>query len=540
MTESEPRGRPNIILVLVDDMGYADLGLMGSEIRTPNIDALARRGVLFSAMYNCARCCPTRASLLTGLYPHRAGIGHMGANLGTPAYQGFLRNDAATIAELMRAGGYRTLMSGKWHVGGDFWARLTDTWRVGDVDRPTPRQRGFDRFYGIIDGVTHFFSPHYIMEDDARVDVSPTDFYFTDAITDKAAAMVEESVALGQPFFMYLAHAAPHWPLHAHEEDIARYDGVYDKGWDALRTARHEEMLSRGVLRHKWAISARDEAAPAWNDVKVKDWEASRMAVYAAMVDRMDQSIGRMVATLKRLGQFDNTLILFLSDNGGCAEFMAEDGWAKFMPDIHNDGRRIEMGNRPNLRPGGPLTYMSYDLPWANVSNAPFRLFKHWVHEGGISTPMIAHWPDRIATPSVVHAPCHVVDLLPTILEAAGVPYPDEFGGEPIQRLDGESLMPALSGRAWQRQQPIYWEHEGNCAVRAGDFKLVRKFNEPWELYNMESDRTELHDLIGRDEPLTKRLIRDYEGWAQSAGVMDWNEALPKLLKIWQMDDAHG
>lgn len=540
MSEASPRRRPNIILVLVDDMGYADLGLMGSEIRTPNIDALARGGTLFSAMYNCARCCPTRAALLTGLYPHKAGIGHMGANLGTPAYQGFLRNDAATIAELMRAGGYRTLMSGKWHVGGDFWARLTDTWRVGDVDRPTPRQRGFDRFYGIIDGVTHFFSPHYIMEDDSRVEVSPTDFYFTDAITDKAEAMVEESVALDQPFFLYLAHAAPHWPLHAHEEDIARYDGVYARGWDALRTARHEEMLSRGVLQHKWAISARDEAAPAWNDVREKDWEASRMAVYAAMVDRMDQSIGRMVATLKRLGQYENTLILFLSDNGGCAEFMAEDGWAKFMPDIHNDGRRIEMGNRPSLRPGGPLTYMSYDLPWANVSNAPFRLFKHWVHEGGISTPMIAHWPERIARPSIVHAPCHVVDLLPTILEAAGVAYPDEFGGEAIQRLDGESLLSAIEGRDWQRQQPIYWEHEGNCAVRVGDFKLVRKFNQPWELYNMESDRTELHDLAGRNEPLTKRLVREYEGWAEKAGVMDWNEALPKLLKIWQMDDAHG
>ena len=540
MSEAAPRRRPNIVLVLVDDMGFADLGLMGSEIRTPNIDALARTGTLFSAMYNCARCCPTRAALLTGLYPHKAGIGHMGANLGTPAYQGFLRNDAATIAELMRAGGYRTLMSGKWHVGGDFWARLTDTWRVGDVDRPTPRQRGFDRFYGIIDGVTHFFSPHYIMEDDARVEVSPTDYYFTDVITDKAEAMVKESVAAGQPFFLYLAHAAPHWPLHAHEEDIARYDGVYAKGWDALRTARHEEMLSRGVLQHKWAISARDEAAPAWNDVRAKDWEASRMAVYAAMVDRMDQSIGRMVATLKRLGQYENTLILFLSDNGGCAEFMAEDGWAKFMPDIHNDGRRIKMGNRPSLRPGGPLTYMSYDLPWANVSNAPFRLFKHWVHEGGISTPMIAHWPERIARPSIVHAPCHVVDLLPTILEAAGVAYPDEFGGEAIQWLDGESLLTAIEGRAWQRQQPIYWEHEGNCAVRVGDFKLVRKFNQPWELYDMESDRTELHDLIGRNEPLTKRLVREYEGWAEKAGVMDWNVALPKLLRIWQMDDAHG
>ena len=532
--------RPNVILVLVDDMGFADLGLMGSEIRTPNIDALTKGGLLFSSMYNCARCCPTRASLLTGLYPHNAGIGHMGANLGTPAYQGFLRNDAATIAELMRAGGYRTLMSGKWHVGGDFWARLTDTWRVGDVDRPTPRQRGFDRFYGIMDGVTHFFSPHYIMEDDARVDVSPTDFYFTDAITDKAIGMIEESVAMEQPFFLYLAHAAPHWPLHAYEEDIAKYDGVYTKGWDKIRDHRHEEMLSRGVLQHKWNISPRDEAAPAWNDVKVQDWEASRMAVYAAMIDRMDQSIGRVMDTLKRLDIDDNTLVLFLSDNGGCAEFMAEDGWAKFMPDIHNDGRKIEMGNRPSLRPGGPLTYMSYDLPWANVSNAPFRLFKHWVHEGGISTPMIARWPTQIKAPRTIHTPCHVIDLLPTILEAAGVPYPAEFGGSPIQALDGESLLPLMDGKDWSREKPLFFEHEGNCAIRLGNFKLVRKFNNPWELYDMEADRTELNDLMGKNDPLTRTLTREFDAWATRVGVMDWNVALPKLLKIWQMDDAHG
>jgi arylsulfatase A-like enzyme len=529
--------RPNIILVLVDDMGFADLGLMGSEIRTPSIDKLAKGGLLFTSMYNCARCCPTRAALLTGLYPHNAGIGHMGANLGTPAYQGYLRNDAATIAELMR---HRTLMSGKWHVGGDFWARLVDTWRVGDVDRPTPRQRGFDRFYGIMDGVTHFFSPHYIMDDDKRADVSPTDYYFTEAITDKAIGMIEESVGMEKSFFLYLAHAAPHWPLHAHEKDIAKYDGVYHKGWDKIRTARHEEMLARGVLQHKWAISPRDEAAQSWTDVKQQDWEASRMAVYAAMIDCMDQSIGKVMAALRRLNIDDNTLVLFLSDNGGCAEFMAEDGWAKFMPDIHNNGRKIEMGNRPSLRPGGPLTYMSYDLPWANVSNAPFRLFKHWVHEGGISTPMIAHWPKHITAPRTIHTPCHVIDLLPTILQAAGVSYPSEFGGSPIQALDGESLMPLIEGKNFQREKHLYWEHEGNSAIRVGNFKLVRKHNQPWELYDMEADRTEIHDLAEKNASLVGKLTHEYEGWAEKAGVLDWNKTLPTLLKIWQMDDAHG
>ncbi len=532
--------RPNIVLILADDMGFGDLGVMGSEIRTPHIDGMARRGVLMTSMYNCARCCPTRASLLTGLYPHRAGIGHMGANLGTPAYQGCLRNDAPTIAELLRPAGYRTFMAGKWHVGGDFWARLVDTWRVGDVDHPTPRQRGFDRFYGIIDGTINYFSPWYIMEDDRRVAVPPSDYYFTDAITDQAIEMIESSAKSDAPFFLYLAHAAPHWPLQAHEEDIARYRGVYAGGWDAARTARHEEMLSRGVLPHRWQISPRDRDAPAWTDVEHRDWESSRMAVYAAMLDRMDQQIGRVLHTLRRLGQDENTLVLFLSDNGGCAELMREDGWAKFYPDVTNDGKKIALGNRPNLRPGGAQTYMSYDLPWANVSNTPFRLFKHWVHEGGISTPLIVQWPARIPAGRKAHAAGHVVDILPTILEAAGVGYPSELGGEAMQRPDGESFMNLLAGNPWTRQQPIFWEHEGNCAVRSGNLKLVRRFNEPWELYDMEVDRTELHDLSNRNKGLVDGLARQYAAWAESVGVVDWSVLQPRLLRAWGMADAHG
>ncbi len=531
---------PNVVLVLVDDMGFADLGCMGSEIQTPNIDALAHGGMLMSAMYNCARCCPTRASLLTGLYPHSAGVGQMGANLGTPAYQGFLRDDAATIAEALKVGGYRTLMSGKWHVGGDLWATRVDTWKVGTEGFPTPCQRGFDRFFGIVDGVTHYFSPHFMMRDHERVEVSPTDFFFTDAITDEAIDMVEEAVRLDQPFFLYLAHTAPHWPLHAREETIAKYEGAYLQGWDATRTARHEEMLTRNVLQHQWEISPRDEAAPDWADAPNREWEARRMAVYAAMIDELDQSIGRLVDSLKSLGQFDNTLILFLSDNGGCAEFMAEDGWAKFMPNVHNDGRRIDMGNKPEVQPGGPLTYMSYDLPWANVSNAPFRLFKHWVHEGGISTPLIAHWPTRIPAGANAHEPCHVVDILPTILEATGVKPPTEIDGRHVQPMDGESFLALARGANWSREQPIFWEHEGNAAMRVGNFKLVRKFNEPWELYDMEADRTELHDLIGSNPALALQLEREYQAWADKVGVVDWNVLLPTLLATWDMSDLHG
>ncbi|MEX0346420.1 MAG: arylsulfatase [Rhizobiaceae bacterium] len=532
--------KPNVILILVDDMGFSDLGCTGSEVRTPNIDNLARTGVLLSSMYNCARCCPTRASLLTGLYPHSAGVGHMGADLGTPAYQGFLRNDSATIAEVLRADGYRTLMAGKWHVAGDFMAREVDSWRVGDIDHPTPRQRGFDRFYGIVDGVTNFFSPHFMLEDDSRVEVFPDDFYFTDAITDKAISMIEEAAADDDPFFLYLAHAAPHWPLHAHEEDIGRYEGVYDKGWDAIRTARHEEMNGLGILKSSWDISPRDDQVPAWRDIKLNDWEASKMAAYAAMVDRMDQSIGRLLAALKRLDQYDDTLILFLSDNGGCAEFMAEDGWAKFFPDQTHDGRQIIMGNIPNLKPGSVLTYQSYDKPWANVSNAPFRLFKHYVHEGGISTPLIAHWPKRICGGQVAHEPCHVVDVLPTILAATGAPYLKELGGHPIQPLQGESFLDMILGMNWSREQPIFFEHEGNCAVRDGQFKLVRKYGCDWELYDMDADRTELNNLAGTNQPLETALLNAYRGWTDKTGVMNWDIALPRLLKAWEMDSAEG
>lgn len=292
-TSKQTENRPNVVLILADDLGFADLGCTGSEIRTANLDQLAQDGTLLTSMYNCARCCPTRASLLTGLYPHQAGIGHMGTNLGTPAYQGFLRKDAATIAEHLSAGGYKTLMAGKWHVSGDFPSRDPESWEIGAPAHPTPRQRGFDRFYGLLDGAAHFFSPHHIMEDDRTVAFLPDDFYFTDAITDKAIDMVKEAVDEEAPFFLYLAHTAPHWPLHAPPEDIALYDRVYAKGWDATRTARHEEMIGRRLFQRNWDITPRDESVLPWQDAQEKDWEASKMATYAAMVDRMDQSVGQ-------------------------------------------------------------------------------------------------------------------------------------------------------------------------------------------------------------------------------------------------------
>ncbi len=532
--------KPNIILILVDDLGFSDLGLMGSEIRTPNIDSIATRGAALTSMYNAARCCPTRSALLTGLYPHKAGIGHMGSNLGTPAYQGYLRDDTATIAEALRPAGYRTLMAGKWHVGGDLWATRVNSWTLGSPGFPTPRQRGFDRYYGMIDGVTHYFSPWFIMEDDRKVEVSPTEFYFTDAITDKAIGMIEDSVRDDQPFFLYLAHAAPHWPLHALPEDVARYDGHYSKGWDALRGARHEEMRARKILQHDWQQSPRDPNVSAWQDAAAKPWEAQRMAVYAAQIDRLDQQIGRVFSTLQRLGQFDDTLVLFFSDNGGCAEPMRAEGWGKFYPNVTNDGRNIQIGNRTDIQPGGPESFMSYDQAWANVSNTPFRFFKHYVHEGGISTPLLAQWPAGMRSRGVLHSPCHVTDILPTILEAAGAHYPTELGGKVLQRPDGESLIPLLSGKPWLRQQPLFWEHEGNCAARVGNLKLVRQFDQPWELYDMERDRTELDNLAARNPSIVLDLESQYNRWAESVGVIDWKIQQPKLLKAWEMDNARG
>jgi arylsulfatase A-like enzyme len=531
--------RPNILLILADDLGFGDLGAMGSEIRTPNIDSIARNGKLFTSMYNSARCCPTRSALLTGLYPHNAGLGHMGSNLGTTAYQGYLRDDAATIAEALRAGGYRTLMAGKWHVGGDLWATRVASWRPGDPGQPTPLQRGFDHFFGMLDGVAHYFSPWYIRDDDQRAEI-PQDFYLTDAITDRAIRMLEVTAKSDQPFFMYLAHHAPHWPLHALPEDIERYAGTYIDGWEKLRGARYEEMRHRGILQHPWQLSPRDADAGAWSDSPHKRWEAQRMAVYAAQVDRMDQQIGRVLQTLKRLGKYEDTIVLFLSDNGGCAETMREGGWTQFYPDTLADGRKVTLGNRPGLEPGGATTFMTYDLPWANASNTPFRLFKHYVHEGGISTPLLVQWPARIAAGGVDHTTCHVIDIVPTLLEAAGVAAPKASGDHAVQAPDGESLLPRLLGRRWQRDQALYWEHEGNCAVRADQLKLVRRYGSEWELYDMEKDRTELRNLAKGNRRLVARLSRQYEEWGARVGVVDWKIQLPKIQKAWNLEEVHG
>ena len=522
--------RPNIVVILADDMGFSDIAPFGSEIATPNLSRLSQSGVRFTQFYNCARCCPTRASLLTGQDPHVAGIGHMVKDNGHPGYRGFLGEDVATIPEVLRPAGYATLMSGKWHVGGDYHPLNEEQWRVaGTPGHPTPRQRGFDRFYGILTGAGSFFRPPTLMRDDEFIDTESPQFHFTDAIGDEAARMIREC-PVDKPFFLYLAHTAPHWPLHARAEDMARYEGRYQNGWDALRTSRHEELKGIGILDSRWEISPRDPDSHPWETDANRDWEDLRMAAYAAQVEQMDRSIGTVLSEIEARGQMDSTLIMFLSDNGGCAEFLREDGqpasWPGWYARQTIDGRAVTVGNTPTLRPGDDTTFMSYDLPWANASNAPFRMFKHWVHEGGIATPLIAHWPDRFGS-GISHAPYHVKDILSTCLDAAGVSTPGEIDGREVLKPSGESFLDEArnaGGRQgiFTRSQPILWEHEGNRAVRDGEWKLVSRHPGEWELYNMTDDRTELHDLSAGEADRLRSMVRTYERWADTSRVLPW------------------
>jgi arylsulfatase A-like enzyme len=512
--------RPNIVLVLADDMGYSDIGCFGSEIATPNLDRLASGGVRFSQMYNCARCCPTRASLMTGLHPHQAGIGHMVADDGVPAYQGYLRDDCPTVAERLRSAGYRTLMSGKWHVGGGYAANRPETWRPGEPGRPVPTQRGFDEYYGMLGGAGSYFNPPYMLRNESIIRPGDEgDYYLTDAISSEAARMIRRGAGSGKPFFLYLAYTAPHWPLHALPEDIERYRNRYPGGWDLLREERFERLRATGIIDPAWKLSPRNPKAPAWSEVPNREWEAYRMAVYAAQVDRLDRGIGSVVAALEESGEIDNTLIMFLSDNGGCAEFLAEDSGTP-EPFRYNiplpDGTPMRVGNAPHITPGGADTFASYDLPWANASNTPFRQFKRWIHEGGISTPFVAHWPARIAGGRICHGAAHITDITATCLAAAG--------GVAAPELEGESLLGAFAGEEWNRSRPIIIEHEGNCAVRQGQWKLVREHGEPWELYDMVEDRTELRDRAGGDANRVARMSRLFEEWSDRVGALPYEE----------------
>ncbi|BDC49649.1 sulfatase [Bryobacterales bacterium F-183] len=484
--------KPNIIVIMADDMGFSDIGCYGSEIPTPNLDRLAANGVRLTQFYNAARCCPTRASLLTGLYPHQAGIGHMVEGAPVPAYQGYLNDKCATLAEVMKTAGYRTAMAGKWHVG---------------EKRPHwPTDRGFERYFGLISGASSYFelskSRQMALGSESYTPPSDGSFYMTNAFTDHALRFVDEFAGGKDPFLLYLAYTAPHWPLHALPEDIAKFRGKYRKGWDALREERHARQLKMGIVDAKWKLPERDREVGPWTAAEgnADDWDL-RMAVYAAQIYRMDQNIGRLIQKLEETKQLDNTLILFLADNGGCAE------------------EKIG-GEKPNVAAGGADSYTSYGKPWAHASNTPFRMYKHWVHEGGISSPLIAHWPARLKKKGYIERTqaAHLIDIMATCMDAGGASYP----AAKIP-MEGKSMLPIFEGKRLAREF-LAWEHEGNRALRQGDWKLVSKHPGGWELYNIAADRTETRDLAAAEPDRVRAMSALWEQWAAKCGVLPWTK----------------
>ncbi|MHC4260393.1 MAG: arylsulfatase [Planctomycetota bacterium] len=498
-----PAERPNIILIMADDMGFSDLMCYGSEIRTPNLTRLAAKGLRFTQFYNAARCCPTRASLLTGLYPHQAGVGGMTSPKGDikppGPYQGYLNDKCVTIAEVLKKAGYTTLMSGKWHVG---------------EERPHwPVDRGFDRYYGLISGAANYFDITKAKREGAArrfaIDDKPhmppkEGFYMTDAITDNAARFIDEYGRKKKPFFLYVAYTAPHWPLHALPKDIARYKGKYLDGWDALRSQRYQRMLRMRIIDRKWRLSYRDKGAMTWDRVEDKKLMDLKMAVYAAQIDRMDQGIGKILGKLSQTGKADNTLVMFLSDNGGC----------------HETGPLGFDRRKNGLPPGGVDSYMSYGRSWANASNTPFRLFKKYTHEGGISTPLIVRWPATIKKHgSITYQVGHIIDIMATCVDVAGARYPESFRGQDIIPLEGRSLLPILQAEKRTPHDYLFWEHEKHQAARHGRWKLVAENWGQWELYDLKEDRSETRNLAKKHPDIVERLKAKYEEWAQRVGV---------------------
>lgn len=518
--------QPNVVLIVADDMGYSDIGCYGGEIRTPALDGLAERGVRFSQFCNTARCSPSRASLLTGLHPHQTGIGILTNDDRPRGYPGRLGPGCVTMADVLRDAGYATALCGKWHLTNDVW-NPNGSW---------PTRRGFDHHFGTLTGCGSYFWPGTLMRGERNAEHEPLgrDFYYTDAISAEAATFARRQAneSPDQPFFLYVAYTAPHWPLHALEEDIARYEGVFDDGWDVLRERRYRRLHELGILGKQAGLSERDPTQPAWDDEPEKAWQLARMRAYAAQVDRMDQGIAQLLATLRETGVLDDTIVVFLSDNGASDEDLPQVGleWFRKRRDIirvrTRDGRPVRIGNEPGIVPGAEDTYASYGRAWANLSNTPFRHYKRWVHEGGIATPLIVSWPaGGLAWDSVVHAPCQLTDVLPTIVQATGADYPATHHGETIPPLEGRSMLPALTGGEME-QATLYWEHTGNAAVRRDRWKLVRGYPDPWELYDMEHDRSELHDLAADHPGVVADLAQAYERWAARVGVIPWEETL--------------
>ena len=479
MMAAEAPQRPNIVLILVDDMGYSDIGPYGGEIATPHLDRLAAEGMRFTQFYNCAKCTTTRAALLTGLNRHRLEK---------------VKPNMVTLGDALRLAGYTTIMSGKWHLGSTPGSR--------------PIDNGFDEYYGLMDGCCNFFNPAQIDpphkgskyrvfgHNDQLITEFPPGYYTTDAFTDHAIEHIGKSAKAGKPFFAHITYTAPHYPLHAPAEDIARYRGRYMMGWEKLREQRYQRMVEMGLVDPKWPRPDRDPKAYDWAGSN-HEWEDLRMATYAAMVDRVDQNIGRLLAALRELGVEQNTAIMFLSDNGGCSE---EPG-----------------GREDDQEPGIVSTYTAVGPAWAWAQNTPFRRFKSWVHEGGIATPMIVRWPGVTSPGSLTVEVGHIVDFMPTLLEMAGGEYPREHDGKTILPHDGRSLVPAFAGKAVPVREPVYFEWAGNRAVRDGEWKLVYddKAEKRWRLYHIPTDRLETRDVSAEHPARAKAMADAWQKWMQ-------------------------
>ncbi len=499
---ADSTSRPNVVVILVDDMGWSDIGCYGSEIPTPNLDKLAQQGLRFTQFYNTGRCSPTRASLLTGHYPHQAGMGHLDATVkpGHPGFQGKIASHSLTLAEVLREAGYFTAMTGKWHLG--------------QQHGTPPWKRGFERSLNLQAGGVYFYNQTgskggaklYLNGEERPLnDPQFGEWYGTHLWTEWGLKFIDEAQEKKQPFFLYLAHCAPHFPLMAPAEVIARHRGKYQAGWDKLRDERHRRQIEMGLVDAHWPLTPRAENSAAWDSLTEaeKDRFDHMMAIYAAMIETMDQSVGTLVAGLQERGELDNTLILFLSDNGGNAE--------------SGPNGRYEGEN-----PGDAHSNVFLGQNWATLANTPFRKWKHYVHEGGIATPLIAHWPRGIADPQrgkLNHQPGHLVDIMPTLVELCGAKYPQAFGGQAIEPQEGVSLAPALAGKPFDRKQPLFFNHEDNRAVRDGRWKLVALAGQPWELYDLTADRTEIKNLAVEHPDRVAEMALAYTVWAQRTHV---------------------
>ncbi len=498
--ETPTKKKPNIIVILVDDMGFSDIGCYGSEIPTPNLNQLAAGGLRFTQFYNTARCCPTRATLLTGLYAHEAGVGHMVENQNQPGYIGHLNDQCVTMGEVMKSAGYFTAMSGKWHVGQNHGV--------------TPSNRGFERSINSAAGGFYYDDGlrSEVFLDGKKLDSNdpalPKGWYSTDLWTDYSIKFLDESRTAKKPFFLYLAYNAPHFPLQAPPEEIAKFRGQYKMGWDKLRETRHAKEIELGVVDKAWPLSPRPDMVKAWDKLSPDEQDRfdNIMAIYAACVAHMDTAVGRLVAALKDRGELDNTLIMFMSDNGANAE-SGPDG-------------RLEGKN-----PGAAGSTVFQGQSWATLSNTPFRRYKHFNHEGGIASPLIVHWPaGGVAKNELRTQPGHLIDIMATCVDVSGAKYPTTFNDKPILPMEGTSLVSAFANKPLERDA-LYWEHEGNAAIRVGDWKLVR-FGRTggWELYNLKTDRTEQTDLSTSEPQRAKEMADKWDTWAKRTHVIPYPE----------------